>query len=141
MLRTSHTGGHRFAATAVVLPEGTAWAWLDDDLLRAVLDRSGPVDAVLDRYRGSTALAHPALQVAEREVLREVGWPWLDAARDGTATPAGEGIWAVALSSTAGAWTATVVSDGSMPQPVCGALPGPGGKADEQLRVAELHRM
>src|SRR5690606_16306501 len=27
--RTSHTGGHRFAPTALVLPEGTAWAYLD----------------------------------------------------------------------------------------------------------------
>ena len=31
--RTSHLGGHRFAPTALLLPEGTAWGSLDDALL------------------------------------------------------------------------------------------------------------
>src|SRR5690606_19672644 len=34
--RTSHTGGHRFAPTALLLPEGTAWAYLDPERLTAI---------------------------------------------------------------------------------------------------------
>jgi hypothetical protein len=32
--RTSHLGGHRFAPTALLLPEGTSWAFLTYDSLR-----------------------------------------------------------------------------------------------------------
>lgn len=39
--RTSHLGGHRFAPTALVLPEGTLWAFADDDLLVRLIERSG----------------------------------------------------------------------------------------------------
>ena len=70
--RTSHTGGHRFAPTFVVLPEGTAWAYADTDLVDRVLRRRGDCADVLDRYRGCAGLGGPAVQALEREVLR--GW-------------------------------------------------------------------
>ncbi len=82
--RTSHTGGHRFAATAIVLPQGTAWAFCDEDLLERVAQRKGPIDGLLARYRGCSGLSSPAVQVLERAVLREIGWPLFDMSRHGT---------------------------------------------------------
>jgi hypothetical protein len=40
--RTSHTGGHRFAPTALLLAEGTMWAYLDIDRLVGVSERTSP---------------------------------------------------------------------------------------------------
>lgn len=76
--RTSHTGGHRFAATALVLPQGTAWAFCDKDTLVRIVHRIGPVGDLLPRYRGCAGMASPAVQALERAVAREVGWPLFD---------------------------------------------------------------
>ena len=81
--RTSHTGGHRFAPTALVLPEATMWAFLDAELTARVVRRSGPVEDVLGAYRGSTGIGSPALQAVEREAFAQVGWGWLDWRRSG----------------------------------------------------------
>jgi hypothetical protein len=81
--RTSHTGGHRFAPTVIVLPEGTAWAFADADLIGRVLRGAGPLDDVVPRYRGCTGLTSPAVQCLERAVLAEIGWPLLSSARRG----------------------------------------------------------
>lgn len=60
--RTSHTGGHRFAPTFLVLPQGTAWGFADVDLVERVLHRSVPFAAVASRYRGCAGLTSPPVQ-------------------------------------------------------------------------------
>ena len=75
--RCSHTGGHRFAPTAVTFPDGRAWAYADADLLERVVDRTGELDELLSHDRGTTALDMWA-QVAERELFARTGWTWLD---------------------------------------------------------------
>ena len=40
--RTSHTGGHRFAPTAIALPSASLWAWADAALLAQVVDGKVP---------------------------------------------------------------------------------------------------
>ena len=67
--RTSHTGGHRFAPTAVLLPAGTMWAWVTPALLRAAAFTEGEVEPWLERYRGCATVGSPAQQAAERAVL------------------------------------------------------------------------
>ncbi|HET9690804.1 MAG TPA: sucrase ferredoxin [Acidimicrobiales bacterium] len=148
--RTSHTGGHRFAPTVVVLPEGTAWGWCDAEVVRRVLDRSGPIEAVLPHYRGCTGLPGPPLQAVERAVLAEVGWPLLDTWRDGT--DLGGGRWR--LATGLGTWEATVARGRRWPVPACGVAladlaaggadgdgGGGGGKADVELLVERLERV
>jgi hypothetical protein len=136
--RTSHLGGHRFAPTALVLPDGTAWAWLDDALLGAVLDRRVPPAALAGHYRGSLAMPHPAVQVAEAAVFAAVGWDWLDHARHGALLLTGSDRWAVRIESTAGTWFAVVERTGSGPQPVCGRPLSAATKADDHLRLVAL---
>jgi hypothetical protein len=136
--RTSHLGGHRFAPTAVLFPEGTAWAWLDDGLLDAILDRSGDVGRVLPHYRGSTAMATPAEQFTEHAVYGEVGWDWLDTERAGSVI-ATDGDWTtVRIESSLGAWVGVVQKLGTVPQPVCGEELSAAKKADDVLKLVDF---
>lgn len=119
--RTSHTGGHRFAPTFIVLPEATLWAFADIDLVMRVLDRSGDAADVADRYRGCAALDGPHAQVLEREVLREVGWDLLDWQR-ASRPVAGETVRldAVDTGGRSLSWEAEVTPGRTLPVPDCG---------------------
>ncbi len=73
--RVSHTGGHRFAPTAMTLPDGRMWADLDVDLLRRIVNRLGPVDdELIARCRGWWGAETGGAQMAERAVFAELGW-------------------------------------------------------------------
>jgi hypothetical protein len=138
VLRTSHLGGHRFAPTVLVLPSGTAWAWMDEDLLTAVVDRSVAPAELRPHYRGSTAMAHPALQVVEAEVFARVGWAWLDHARHGTVEDLGDGRWMARIESTTGVWSGTVEEGGTTPQPPCGEPLALANKEDRRWHLVDL---
>jgi hypothetical protein len=138
--RTSHTGGHRFAPTAVVLPEGTMWAYLDDELTARIVLRQGPVEAVLDHYRGSTGVGSPALQAVERAAFAEVGWDWLGWRRWGEEL--GGGRVRVVGESPDGArwaWEASV-EDRAKPVPVCGQPIAASVKQQHEPVVVSLER-
>jgi hypothetical protein len=75
--RCSHTGGHRFAPTAITLPDGRAWAYVDADLVEGVVARTADVEALAAHDRGCVAF-DPWAQVVERELFTRVGWAWLD---------------------------------------------------------------
>lgn len=73
----SHTGGHRFAPTGVLLPYGQTWARLDATLATEALDAAthGQVPAALlgaTHDRGRSAL-RPAAQAAESLVREQAG--------------------------------------------------------------------
>ena len=136
--RTSHLGGHRFAPTAVLFPEGTSWAWLDDSLLDAIFERSGDLRDVLPHYRGSTAMATPAVQYVERAVFEEVGWEWLDAEREGSVV-ARDGDWTtVRIQSSLASWIGVVQQVGTVAQPVCGEPLSAAKKADPILKLVDF---
>ncbi|MCI0710448.1 MAG: hypothetical protein L0154_09830 [Chloroflexi bacterium] len=69
--QTTHLGGHRFAPTALILPDGLAYGWIDD---RAdeVIQAYQRGDIVLDLYRGRVSYPHPA-QAAETFLRQETG--------------------------------------------------------------------
>ena len=118
--RTSHTGGHRFAPTAIVLPEGTMWAFLDAELTARVVRRHGPVSDLLDHYRGSTAIGSPEVQAVERVAFAEVGWDWPDWRRTGEDLGDGRArVTGVAPDGTRRTWEAVVTTAGR-PVPDCG---------------------
>jgi hypothetical protein len=80
--RTSHFGGHQFAATALDFPTGHSWAFLDESSLEAVILRRGPVEPLKRHYRGWAGIAESA-QIAEREGFLRYGWDWIERARTG----------------------------------------------------------
>src|SRR5579884_3996507 len=119
--RTSHTGGHRFAPTAIVLPEGTCWGYLDAAATARILSRDGPVSDQLPRYRGCAGLGSPAVQAVERAVLARVGWELLDAPRRGEED--GDGTARLVVDQAAGrvrTWQGRVRVSRVLPVPQCG---------------------
>jgi hypothetical protein len=143
--RVSHTGGHRFAPTAILLPQGTTWAWLDTDLVDRVLHRRGDLADLLPHYRGSCAIGAPPVQVAEREAFRLEGWSWLDTDRSGSVVAQDGDRFEVRLDvrrpdGSTGAYVATVDRVGTIPQPICGEpLDDVGnGKTDSLWSVASF---
>ena len=77
---TTHTSGHRFAPTAVLLPHGTLHGRLDGPGAARLLDAADRDETVLDGYRGRSTWPAPG-QVAEHAVRSAVGEIGLDALR------------------------------------------------------------
>ena len=128
--RSSHQGGHRFAPTSLVLPDGTAWAHLDVATMRGILQRDVPAAAVVDHYRGCVTLADPRLQALDGAALATSGWAWSAATRVGRRL--GPSRLELVATTDAGPRLARcegIVVDGARYQlPPCGspsAAPGP----------------
>jgi len=133
--RTSHTGGHRFAPTAVVLPSATLWAWADAGLLERVVNNNGPVEDVLDRYRGYALLGPPSHQAVEAAVMAKVGWPLLSSRRASHAL--GEGR--VRLETAGhGTWEASAREGRRVAQPDCRTAPASATKFSVEWVVEGL---
>lgn len=71
--QTSHLGGHRFAATMVVLPFGATYGRLTGNDLPALLDAQWEGKVHLSNYRGRSCYA-PHVQVAEAFLRQESGF-------------------------------------------------------------------
>lgn len=81
MWRTSHTGGHRFAPTAIHLPHGTTWSSLSPELTVAIVEQSLPTDRLTAHFRGNLGIPGRPAQIAEGATFLEQGWSWLDSER------------------------------------------------------------
>ena len=81
--RTSHTGGHRFAPTALLLPTGTAWAWLDRRVFTGIVTQTLAPEEAAAHYRGCMGLDGPAVQAVDAALFRARGWAWLATPREG----------------------------------------------------------
>jgi hypothetical protein len=136
--RTSHTGGHRFAPTALVFPDGTGWAYVDADLLGRIVRREGSVTDVLAHYRGCSGLGSPELQAVERAVLGELGWDLFDLHRTGTTEPDGRVRLHVGLPDSGTDWEATVRQGRTLPVPDCGSPAESARKTSVELVVSDL---
>jgi hypothetical protein len=138
--RTSHLGGHRFAATFLVLPEGTAWAYGDEDLVETVLRRKGDFGDVAGSYRGCAGLPGPQVQALEREVLRQVGWDLLDAPRTGSFDGSRATLSCVLDGETV-TWSADVRPGRSVPMPDCQSAPSAATKSQTEWAVSAVTRV
>lgn len=76
VFRVSHTGGHRFAPTALSMPDGRMWAFLTDSEVRSILERSGSPGDVASKCRGWIGAKKGAGQTAERAVFATADWQW-----------------------------------------------------------------
>jgi hypothetical protein len=142
--RCSHTGGHRFAPTAITLPDGRAWAYADVTLLDGVLDRSADVATLAAHDRGCTAL-DPWAQVVERALFVEHGWAWLDGNVTAAHTEVGaddrsavvELGWQLA-DGRSGRAEAEVAVTRILPVLVCGEPPELAKKTSPELALVRL---
>jgi hypothetical protein len=139
--RTSHLGGHRFAPTALVLPDATLWAFLDDQSLTAIVHRTGDLPASCAGYRGCSALPSPGAQAVERAVLLELGWSMLDASRRAVHVEPGRIRFEVrSANGEITTWDATVVEGRHMPIPQCGEPPEAATDYQAEVIVSSLTR-
>ncbi|MEM9131671.1 MAG: sucrase ferredoxin [Actinomycetota bacterium] len=148
--RVSHTGGHRFAPTAMTLPDGRMWADLDLDTLRAVAAEAGAVGDVVDRCRGWWGADTGPAQVAERAVLAEVGWEFNHRLRTVTVetspveSPAPdrpEGAVAALVTADDDTWRVTVAPGRRVPTIACrqpGGLPVKEAREYDVLSIVAL---
>jgi hypothetical protein len=134
--RCSHTGGHRFAPTAITLPDGRAWAFADADLLHGVIERTGDVAALARHDRGNSALG-PWAQAVDRALFGRFGWAWLgNEVVSHTTEVSADGRSAhVATSWDDGHAEATVVVTREYPVLVCGEPPEAATKSSYELGV------
>ena len=142
--RCSHTGGHRFAPTAIMLPIGRAWAWTDADLLAGIVARTAEVPDLVAHDRGSVALPMWA-QPVERELFAQQGWEWLDAEVADVTVDVDEGGRAAHVElqwymADGAAWSAVadVVATRVVPVLVCGEPPDAATKSSLELAVTSL---
>jgi hypothetical protein len=116
----THLGGHRFAPTALVLPTGYAYGWLDPAGAVAAYKAaaSGEVETTLCRGRSTWS---PAGQVAELAVraatgLSDAGVLQVGDAPGGAIVTARDGRrWAVAVTDVAGARRPASCGDDPVP--------------------------
>jgi len=110
---TTHTGGHRFAPTAVLLPTGYLYGWVSPVDGQRLLDSA---EVVLTGNRGRSCWSRPgqAAELAVRERHGELRPELLSVSPDG----------AVVTHSDGREWAVTVTE-----QPLLPARPGGCGKA------------
>jgi hypothetical protein len=137
--RCSHTGGHRFAPTAITLPDGRAWAYVDAELLDGIVQRTGDVHELAAHDRGTTAL-DPWAQVVERGVFVEIGWAWLDIdLMTSTTEVAADGRSAtVTLTWDGGSAVGEVDVTRVLPVLVCGEPPEQATKSSPEFALRSL---
>jgi hypothetical protein len=136
--RTSHTGGHRFAPTAILLPDATLWARLTAEVVARIVTRVGSIDEVLPHYRGCATLATPRVQALERAVLAEVGWSLFDAPRWGDEADGRTRLHVRGAAGDIQTWSASVEVARWSPVPSCGQPIAASTKSEPEWRVTDL---
>jgi hypothetical protein len=148
--RVSHTGGHRFAPTALTLPDGRMWGYIDPVLVDQVINRAGSPDVLAGRCRGWTGAPTGYAQMAERAVFADIGWPLdlarreitvLDPASDaspGTATVQVRATWPDGLAATYEVDVATVRE---VPTIACREPGGLPAKPGREYGITALRRI
>jgi hypothetical protein len=106
----THTSGHRFAATAVLLPAGTLHGRLDTDAAVALLTAADRGETILSGSRGRSTHSAPG-QVAELAVRAAAGETGLDALDVDVVAATGEHAWTVSVVHADGRrWSVAVES-------------------------------
>jgi hypothetical protein len=141
--RISHTGGHRFAPTAILLPSGTVWGHLDDEVLDAIVNRTVPFVEVIAHFRGSAVMPSRASQVAEAAVAARVGWGLFDAPRQAVvlAEPEPDRPGRFEIHFADRSWAVTVEHNGVTRQPMCMSPLDQTTKTDPRFAVTTLEQL
>ncbi|MYA82471.1 MAG: hypothetical protein F4155_02515 [Acidimicrobiales bacterium] len=137
--RVSHTGGHRFAPTAMTLPDGRMWAGIEAGEVATILDRTADAAMMAPRCRGWWGAPTGPAQVAERAVFAQVGWPLEDMARQVRFRSSGDRWNVEIVAAEAGrAWTVSVEAGRTVPTIACRALGGLPAKPATEFRVTDI---
>ena len=137
LFEVSHTGGHRFAPTAMTLPDGRMWAYLTAPAVGAVIDRV-EVDGLARHCRGWWGAPTGRAQVAERAVFDRIGF---DA--DGVERTVVVGVAndpdLVTVTASGRTWHVRVEQGREVPTIACSAPGGIPAKPGYEWNVVEIH--
>ena len=143
--RVSHTGGHRFAPTALTFPDGYAWAHLDRSTADALIARTGHPAVLAPHCRGLSSLEGGPAQAADRAALVAVGWDWLDARRRASVVAFDRTTMATSVridgdlpNGTSHGLVVHVGIDRHVPQTTCGLIDGPEYTVEPVWMVTEV---
>ena len=136
--RVSHTGGHRFAPTAMTLPDGRMWAGLELDTALSILDLTADPAVVADRCRGWWGASTGPAQVAEVAVLRELGWDLDLQPRQVTVHEAPDGAWRAEVEVARRTWQVDIFAGRVVPTIACRAEGGLPAKVAQEYEVIGL---
>jgi hypothetical protein len=141
--RTSHTGGHRFAPTAVTFPDGRAWARVDAETLAALVTRSLDPGTAARHDRGCAGFSDPFVQAADSAALAAEGWRWLDLPRVAESVVGDESRRTVTLTAVGEpvGYRAEVIVRRVVPVPDCGRPLSEARKSSQELEVVALTRV
>lgn len=116
------------------------WAFLDDATLDAIVQRSVEPRHVAALYRGCTLLRDRRVQVADRAVLVEIGWSWLDSGRTGEVVASSDSDAVIAIRSANVGFLVSLAGDGQVPVPTCGT-PLAREVVEQKYRVVRIERL
>lgn len=143
--RVSHMTGHRFAPTAMTLPDGRMWAGLSAAELAAIADREMSGTQAAQHCRGWWGLPAGPAQVAELAVFAELGWELDSFDRAVDVTQTGGDSWTAEVRATAPfagaaprAWRVEVERSREVPVIKCRAPDGQPAKSTAEYRCASL---
>jgi len=137
ILRVSHTGGHRFAPTAMTLPDGRMWAHLDAETTLSILELTGDPSTLSAQCRGWWGAPSGPGQVAERAVFQQVGWDLDTLPRQVTVTSSEEG-WTVNLLVALKEWSVELLRGREIPTIACRSNGGLPAKATYEYTVSKI---
>ena len=143
--RTSHIGGHRFAATLMDFPEGRYWGHLAPDTAECAVFREADAADLEKNCRGWAALDSQLAQLAERAILAREGWAWTTYLRSSELLRSGDDGGRVRIEyaspdgSVGGAYEADIEASGSV---MTLLKSGPDSLQEvEQYRMSSLVRV
>jgi hypothetical protein len=139
--RVSHTGGHRFAPTAMTLPDGRMWAGLDPDRVAHILAATGDVVELAALCRGWWGAEVGPAQVAERAVFAAEGWALDQVERRVTVDGEWDGgsIGCTVVTGEA-SWEVRVAEGRTVPTIACRQPGGQPAKLGPEYEVVSIRR-
>jgi hypothetical protein len=140
MWRTSHTGGHRFAPTAITFPDGMTWSFLDAQVLHGILDRTIDPIELVTHTRGCAAMATRPMQVADAAAFQRAGWAWLEQPRNAVVRVVEDtgGEYEIYLDGAGRQFTVTMTEVDPVPVPPCGERLDEATKSSPQFVVTDI---
>lgn len=124
VFRVSHTGGHRFAPTAMTIPDGRMWAYLDPSSATEIVDTRSDAGSVASRCRGWWGTPTGPAQIAERAVFSILGFA-LDRYARSVVVEETSGSTIVRVVAGADTYEVAVAAGREVPTIMCSA---PGGQ-------------
>lgn len=146
VFRVSHTGGHRFAPTAMTLPEGRMWGGVNAEELHAA-QLSGDTSTLAASCRGWWGAGRGPAQTAEAAVFAAVGDEF--AVPDRTVTvreeppdpETGLGRWTATVVAGENRWQVPVAVTRLVPTIACESAGGKPAKIAHEYQAGTVTRV